>query len=242
MELLDTLEARAGTVCVVGAGGKKTTLYALAKHAADGGSEAVVTATVRIPLFDPHVHEVVRTDDPAGAIEATTKWPLGVVPGRDGEDRYGGYPTEVVDAIADAAELVLVKADGARTREFKAPNDREPQLPASADVVLAIASVQAVGQPLTEAAVHRPERVSAIAGIEPGARIEPEHVAAVLASPAGGLKGVPDDATVIPLLNKADDERWASVGREIAAEIHARADVPKVVIASMVTDRIVDVV
>lgn len=245
MELLDALDARSGVVCTVGAGGKKTTLYTLAGRAAADGIETVLTATVRIPLFDPHVREVVTTDDPVGAIEAAEAWPLGVVPARDGEDRYGGYGTDVVDevAAADVAELVLVKADGARTREFKAPGDREPQIPASADVVLPIASVQAVGRPLTEAVVHRPERVSAVADLEPGERIEPEHVAAVVASPEGGLKGVPGGATAIPVLNKVDDREWESLAREVAAGIHERADVPRVVLTSMTADEpVVDVV
>jgi len=55
-----------------------------------------------------------------------------------------------------------VKADGARTRLLKAPNEREPQIPASADRVVPVASAGAVGEPLTAETVHRPERVAAI--------------------------------------------------------------------------------
>lgn len=238
MDLTDALPT-GGLTCVVGAGGKKTTLYALA-NALD---RAVVTATVRIPIFDPHVARVAVTDDPASAIERNNEWPLGVVPEREFEDRYRGYDREVVADLARETDAPLfVKADGARMREFKAPDEREPQLPRNASTVLPIASVHAVGKPLDDGVVHRPERVAAVAGIETGEEITPEAVAAVLASPEGGLKGVPEDATAIPLLNKVDAEGDEPIAREIAHEIHERADVERVVLARMAESEVVDVI
>lgn len=245
MEVLDALSARSGVVCVVGAGGKKTTLYTLADEARSEGLDPVVTATVRIPIFDSQVARVCVAERPVTALSENDSWPLGLVPERDREDRYAGYPREVVDRIwaAGESDVVLVKGDGARTRELKAPGENEPQIPNSADVVLPIASVQAVGEPLTEEIVHRPERISEITGLQLGERIGSGDVAAVLASPAGGLKAVPDGATVVPLLNKVDDEEWATIGREIADRIHNRADLPRVVLASMIAEQpLVDVI
>jgi len=82
-----------------------------------------------------------------------------------------------------------VKADGARTRLLKAPNEREPQIPASADRVVPVASAGAVGEPLTAETVHRPERVAAITDAAVGDEITPELVGRVLAHEEGGLKG-----------------------------------------------------
>ena len=238
MELTEALPTE-GLTCVVGAGGKKTTLYALA-NALD---RAVVTATVRIPIFDPHVARVVVTDDPIKAIEENDDWPLGVVPEREFEDRYRGYDRETVEELAERTDVpILVKADGARMREFKAPDEREPQLPRTTDTVIPIASVHAVGKPLDDAVVHRPERIAAIAGLEPGEEITSEAVAAVLASPEGGLKDAPDGATVIPLLNKVDDSEDERVARGIADGIHERADVERVVLARMADAEVVDVI
>jgi len=231
MTLADALSARRGVICVVGAGGKKSTLYALARRL----DRAVVTATVRIPIFDQHVADVVVTDTPVAALERTTDWPVGVVPDRDRDDRYLGYDPGVVDAIrdSDVADTVLVKADGARMREFKAPGDREPQLPATADTVLPIASVHAVGEPLTEEFVHRPERVAALTGLELGDTIRPSDVATVLTSERGGRADVPDGATVVPVLNKVDDSALETVAREIASDILSRSTVPRVVLTQL---------
>ncbi len=238
MNVVDALAADAGTLCVVGAGGKKTTLYALANRL----ERAVVTATVRIPIFDQHVETVHVTADPVTALEDAS-YPLGLVPGQEGENRYRGYERATVDALAAIHDgPVLVKADGARMREFKAPDDREPQLPSTTDVVVPIASTHAVGRRLTDQVVHRPERVAALTDLAVGDRITPDAVARVLSSQTGGLKGVPEGATVIPLLNKVDDADDERIAREIAATIHERADVPRVVLARMADATVVDVV
>ncbi|MFC6989612.1 selenium cofactor biosynthesis protein YqeC [Haloplanus sp. GCM10025708] len=238
MDLVSALEAETGLVCVVGAGGKKTTAYALATRL----DRAVVTATVRIPIFDAHVARVVVTDDPVDALRDVDEWPVGLVPERERDDRYRGYPRETVTALGATGHPVIVKADGARTRLLKAPNEREPQLPATADTVIPIASVRAVGELLDEETVHRPERVAALTDRELGAEIRPVDVARVLASRDGGLKRVPARATVVPLLNMVDTPELEAVGREIAAEMLDRTDVPRVVLARMNAPEIVAVV
>ncbi|MFB6184702.1 MAG: selenium cofactor biosynthesis protein YqeC [Haloarculaceae archaeon] len=250
---IESALAADGTVAVVGAGGKKTTMYALA----DRIDRSVVTATVRIPIFDDHVADVAVTDDPVAAVEEATvegaaTWPLGVVPEREREDRYLGYDPAVVDdlAAADLADAILVKADGARMRQFKAPGDREPRIPADVDTVIPIASARVVGEPLDDDHVHRPERVAAVADVELDEELRPEHVAAVLASADGGLRDVPAGATVVPLVNMVDDADLATVGREIATGILDRVadadrdvSVPRVVLARMIDDDpLVDVV
>ncbi len=241
MTLANALAANGGLTCVVGAGGKKSTLYTLA----DRLDRAVLTATVRIPIFDRQVASVVVTDDPVAELATrqatdTGEWPLGLVADREGTDRYVGYEPAVVDAIAatDAPANVLVKADGARTRLLKAPGDHEPQLPASTDTVLAIASVHAVGEPLDEGVVHRPERVADVTGRHLGDEIQPIDVATVLTSPEGGLKDVPTDATYIPVLNMVDDDADLTVARDIAGEMLDRDTdrVSRVVLTSMIAD------
>jgi len=239
MDVVDALSARQGTICVVGAGGKKTTMATLAERL-DG---AVVTATVRIPLFDSWVERVVVTDDPVDAIETAKERPLGVVPSRERPDRYRGYDPAIVDRFADVDAPVIVKADGARMREFKSPDDREPQLPSTATTVIPVASVHVVGEPLDEERVHRVDRVAELTGLEPGEVIETADVATVIASEDGGLKDVPQGATVVPLLNKVDDAALAATARQVADEILDSADVPRAVLAEMRSeDPLVDVV
>lgn len=232
--------AAEGVVAVVGAGGKKSTLYALAADL----ERAVLTATVRIPPFEGHVDRLAVTEDPVTVVEANEPWPLGVVPGRDGDrDRYLGYDTGTIDDLAAATDVpILVKADGARRRWFKAPADDEPQVPEAADVVVPVASVRAVGEPLDEDRVHRPERVAALTDLAVGDAIRPADLATVLTHEAGGLKGVPAGASVRPLLNMVDDADLAAIGRDIADAVVAHPRVDAVVLGRMDLRTVVDVI
>lgn len=239
MNLRDAFEPD-GVVAVVGAGGKKSTLYALATAL----ERAVVTASVRIPIFDGQVAEIRVTDTPAEAVGNVDEWPIGLVPGRDGErSRYLGYGTEVIDRLAAATDVpILVKADGARTRLFKAPDDDEPQVPASTDLLVPIASVQAVGKPLDPEHVHRPERVADLTGLSIGDRIDPSDIVTVLTDERGGLKGAPDGARVVPLLNMVDDEELEAKARPIATELLSEPRIERVVLGRMDRGRVVDIV
>ena len=245
MNVVDALAAADGTTCVIGAGGKKTTMAALAERL----DRTVITATVRIPIFDEWAGRVVVTDRPVETVEAALgrsdagEWPLGVVPEQEREDRYRGYDPETIDRLGESDVPILLKADGARMRRFKAPDDHEPRLPATADTVVAIASAHVVGEPLSEELVHRVPAVSRITGLEPGDEITAADVAAVLASDRGGRKDVPSGATYVPLVNIVDDADREGKAVEVVAEIHDRIDVPRVVLAEMrADDPIVDVV
>lgn len=233
MDLADALDAEGATVAVVGAGGKKSTMYRLAGEVA----RTIVTATVRIPPFDPHVARVVVDPDPVGALEvaAPTDWPLGLVPAREGDDRYRGYDPEAIDRLVEATSdaTIAVKADGARMREFKAPNDEEPRIPDRTDLVVPVASVHAVGRPLDDGVVHRPERVRALSGLALGEELTPEVVATVLAHPAGGGKDVPEGADLVPILNKVDDADLAETAREVAANLLDSSRIDRVVLTRL---------
>jgi len=231
MDLLEDLGLGSGTTAVVGAGGKKTTIYSVAPRI----GRAVVTSTVRIPIFDEHVADVRTTRDPLAALRAVEKWPIGLVPERE-DTRYLGYDPAVVSEMAEqgTADAILVKADGARNREFKAPGENEPRIPDGADRVLVFASVHVVGEPLDEELVHRPERVRDITGRDLGEPVQAEDVARVLASERGGLKNVPEGAEVIPVLNKVDDDDLEATARSIAERVLAESPIERVALARMI--------
>jgi probable selenium-dependent hydroxylase accessory protein YqeC len=105
-----------------------------------------------------------------------------------------------------------------------------------------VASVRAVGEPLGDDHVHRPERVVALTDLEPGEAVRPRDVATVLTHPEGGLRGVPDGATVRPLLNMVDDADLEATAREIAADMDAHDRIDAVVLGRMDLRQVVDVV
>lgn len=210
MYLTDALGlAERELVAFVGAGGKKTAMGRLVTEADTRNLAVGYTTTVGMP--PPDYPLVVAP--PARIVDELEERPSPIAfaservsnPERV-DEKVRGFSPATIDRLFESGRFdrLLVKADGARMREFKAPGDGEPPIPPASTVVVPVASVRAVGEPLSAAVVHRPERVTAITDLPEGEPIRPETIGAVIASPRGGLKNVPETASVVPIVNKAD--------------------------------------
>lgn len=215
-------------VAFVGAGGKKTAMQRLV---AEGDDRAVgYTTTTHMPpppdlplvLAGPDAIEEALDGAPHPVAFASERVPD---PDRAAE-KVRGFAPSVIDRLArtDRFEWLLVKADGARRRSFKAPDADEPAIPSTSTTVVVLASVGALGQPIEESTMHRPERIASIAGVPMGDRLTVETMARVLASDDGGLKGMPAGADAFVLLNQADTPALRSDAREVLVEIFAATD------------------
>jgi probable selenium-dependent hydroxylase accessory protein YqeC len=223
--LLDCLAARAGLVCAVGAGGKKSTLYRLVQaHASAGTSRVGLSTTVLTAPPPPSLGGVrliakaseLRRSVPSAAADS----PLVIFAEASPKlGRLGGVPPDQLAELHRRArfDVTLVKADGARMRLIKAPAEDEPALPPGTTTVLAVVSIKAIGQPLNETIAHRPERVAAVTGAVPGELLTVSHLARLLASDAGALHRA-GQAEVVPIVNMVDDDAQRALAREVARE------------------------
>lgn len=202
-------------VALVGAGGKSSTMYALARQAADAGERAVVTTTTHI-LPHPRLPLAGSLEELEGLLETHPVVTLGRYDQR-GKLTGAGEP----GSCLAWAQAVLVEADGAKLRPLKAPADHEPVIPPGVHAVVAAAGMDCLDRPLEEVC-HRPERVAALLGVGPGHLITPADVADILASPLGGRKGVGEAVAFRCLLNKADDPRRRAGAEEIRALLARR--------------------
>ncbi len=247
---LDLLAAQRGLVCAVGAGGKKSTLYRLVEaHLAVGTSRLGLTCTVAMAPPPPSLGEPVIAVGAklacALAAHGRGRRVLVYAQSSPKPGRVGGVPpADLTRLHADGGfDVTLVKADGARMRWIKAPAAAEPLLPPGVTTVLALVSAKIFGQPLSEAVAHRLERVAAVTGAKPGEPLSPEHVARLLTSEQGALKGV-GDATVVPIINMVDDQTRLAAAREAARQALRRSGrFARVVLTRMTaSDPVIEVV
>ncbi len=203
--LLDALGIQRGeTVALVGAGGKTTTLQRLVAEIRTRGQTVLTTSTVHMfELKGGAPHAFVVEPDPARLRAMLpgllAEWGHVRVAGeRLRADKIRGLDPATVGALraTPGLDYLLVEADGARHRSLKAPAAHEPVLPPGVDRVLLVVGLDILGQPLGEETVHRPDEVAALTGLATGDPITPDAVAAVLTSPAGGLKDISPDAAV----------------------------------------------
>lgn len=228
------------TIALVGAGGKTTTAWRLLGELSAGGWPVIFTTTTRI--FRPREARLLLAAHPdlAELAQRLAEEPVLVLAAAHGERgdpahaarcpysaepaKLVGLQASVVDSLAGALPGVtwLVEADGAKGRLLKAPAEHEPVVPAAVDRVIAVAGLGALGLPLDEQTVHRPERAARLLGVPTGTPITPALFARLIAHPAGGLKGLPACAEVVVLLARWDgppcDEEAAEVARRLLSE------------------------
>jgi molybdenum cofactor cytidylyltransferase len=228
--LPDALEVTRGdVVSLVGAGGKTTLLFRLARGLAADGWRVVVTVTTHLGReqsdLAPYHLACEGVEDVSSALKAALgRWPIVLVTGRpvEGGQRWGGVSPEWVAEAAriPGVDAVLVEADGARGLSLKAPAPYEPAMPPCTTLLVPVAAVDAVGRPVSEAA-HRPERVARLTGLGLSDRITARAVAAVLSDPEGALKGRPVGARVRVVINKVESPAEVGAGREVAEQVLA---------------------
>jgi probable selenium-dependent hydroxylase accessory protein YqeC len=223
MNFFDALSIRHGdVVALVGGGGKTSAMFALGNEAKDRQLKTVLTTTTRIYCPNDTEFAVVVAHDPEELFKQVhnklTALPL-VIAGADidRDNKLVSLEQSLVPGLlAAGADLVVVEADGAAHKPFKAPADHEPAVPDATTVLIPVVGVDCLGRSLYPENVHRPEQVAKIAGISIGQTITPEVVARVLAHPQGFRKGLPDNCRWIPFINKVESRQDLELARKVA--------------------------
>jgi len=220
MRLVEGLQITAPAVlAIVGAGGKTTTLFRLAREIE---GPVFVTTTTHLgveqgALADRHV--ILSDSDNFLQFLHVPNEKVTLFSGEPtSEPRLPGIGKGRLETLCEFClerkVSLLIEADGARGLPLKAPTSHEPAIPEWVNAVILVAGMQGLGKPLTAEYVHRPEQFSRLSGLGQGERITPEAISKVMLDPEGGLKNIPAGARQIVLLNQADsDELKAHAGK-----------------------------
>lgn len=218
--LLDALGVDGGIVAAIGAGGKKSLLYAVA---AASRKRVAWTTTVHSPkpprwtgmeINVADADELLRRAAERGDARVRAFFQPSEKTGR-----LAGLDVQQVEALHAAGDfgLTLVKADGARMRGIKAPKPGEPVLPTSTRRILVVISAAVLGEPLDDRIAHRPERIARITDAAIGAPLRPSHFARLFSHEHGLLQGT-SGFDVCAVINQVDN-----ASRRDDAETAARA-------------------
>jgi probable selenium-dependent hydroxylase accessory protein YqeC len=217
-------------VAAIGGGGKMTLLLSLGAEWAGAGGRPLLLPTTRLADHAERGVPGVRT---VVLPAARTAWPpvgfLGgelLVVGRKGE-RPNMLESIHVDEIGplveqSKADLVLLKADGARGRSLKAHDSEEPVVPLDTGLVVAVAGIDAWGMPLDAEHVHHDALFAERAGMEIGDRLEDDAFYAALADPAGYRACLPPSARYVVFLNQVDRPVRVAVAQRLAEGLNER--------------------
>ena len=170
-ELRGLLGVTRGVTAVIGSGGKTSLLYRLAEELRTCGTVLLATTT-----------HIIRPPQYPFAETATQ---LRAALAAEGAACAGSYTPEgkltspAFDGWEQAADFVLVEADGSKRLPAKAHETWEPVLPPQRRRTICVLGASAFGQPIRQAA-HRPALFAQLAGVPWSAAITPEMAARVI--------------------------------------------------------------
>ena len=170
-QLRELLGVGRGVTAVMGSGGKTSLLYQLAEELRPCGT--VLLATTTHIMRPPQYPFAGTAEELAAALAA------------HGAACAGSYTPEgklTAPAFAgwqQAADFVLVEADGSRRRPLKAHALHEPVIPPCTRQVICVVGLSGLHRPVSEV-VHRPELFCPLVGCTPEDEATPERVARAL--------------------------------------------------------------
>lgn len=232
MRLADALRVQRGDmVAFVGAGGKTSALFRLAHELRADGWRVIGTTTTRLARHEiQHVPCSIAVG--AGTSPATVRACLDehgflfLYSSEDlKRDKIIGLAPETLSTLVDAvnSDVLLIEADGSRRLPLKAPRGNEPVLPEDVSLVVPVAGIDALGQPLDEAHVFNVARIIDRYGFPEGEPLLPPWMALTLRDPELGLRGVPEPARVVGLLNKVPLNGYERARARVVAQIMLRS-------------------
>ncbi len=216
-------------ISMVGAGGKTTLMFALARELALDKGCVITTTTTKIlePLPSESPFLLMAKDEEALLklfLQNTGKYKhITMAREKLASGKLDGINPELVMKLSNLAQVsyVIVEADGAARRPLKAPNATEPVIPDNTSLVIPVVGVDAIGRPLNDENVFRSEIASRLLGVPLGTIISADLAALLITQPQGIIKGSPPGARVVPFINKMDLDKGLLKGRDLASKILA---------------------
>jgi molybdenum cofactor cytidylyltransferase len=196
---------RGDVVAFIGAGGKTSALVALGHELAEMGWRVLVTTTTHIDREQIRLMpNVLPVSASSGEIStALAGGGFVFLHGEIDEEMVAGIAPDEVRSLLDRvdSDVMLVEADKAFGRLLKAPRTGEPAIPAEVSLVVPVVGLGVLGQPLDAVHVHNAEAINAKYGFGMGTRVKSPWVAQVMRDRDLLMRGVPDDARVVGLVN-----------------------------------------
>ena len=154
------------SVAIVGGGGKTSLMFTLAAEFLLRGEKIVSTTTTKVWKWqaDQSPCTVFYNNNPEylkNLKQGLEKHGHVFFGGQTLESgKTDGIPSSILDNVSREpwVDRVIIEADGSAGRPLKVPSDREPVIPLSTSVVVAMIGLDALGKPLSPDVAFRIER------------------------------------------------------------------------------------
>ncbi|MCP4113303.1 MAG: putative selenium-dependent hydroxylase accessory protein YqeC [Desulfobacteraceae bacterium] len=236
-----------GVISLVGAGGKTTLMFRIARELSKAGETVLTTTTTKIfmPSQDQSQHVIISAsyEEVVDRAKFLLENTLHVSAGSgltSSSEKLVGFQPESIDKLwrAGIFRWILTEADGAARRPLKAPASHEPVIPGSTKWLIGVVGLDAAGKKLDKTWVFRPEIYADITRLSHGDIITEESIALAIAHESGIMRGAGSECKKFVFLNKADIPGGLMAGQRIAEFIRKqnKSGLKRVIIGSALHD------
>ena len=234
-------------ICFVGAGGKTTSLFRLAKELKEYEKRVLVTTTTAMYSPDENLCDEVICNITENRHVITKRInPCICALGRKiaADNKLLGVNKEYITQLflEEVFDYILVEADGSRQRSIKVPGAHEPVIPDGTTTTVGVVGLDILGTQISNTLVHRPEKFCWLTDKKIGDIIDGESITKLVLEPEGLFKTVPSGARKYVLFNKADNRDRVKAAMGVISEIRRKAfNSLNFIIADMLKGRIIKV-
>jgi molybdenum cofactor cytidylyltransferase len=212
-------------ISIIGAGGKTSLMFALAKELAGNGSKIITATTTKI--WEPTTEQsavIVLEKDVDQLLKKTAALlrqhnHVTVSPEKLGNGKLDSINIGLTARLAEICDYLIIEADGAANHPIKAPAANEPVIPENTTLHIPVIGLDAISKPAIADNAFRLPAFLEVTGLKEGDIIDIAAVVRLFTGRDGMMKNVPHQARVVPLLNKTDISGGAEKGKSLARAI-----------------------
>lgn len=242
--IIDTLQLPGqGLISVIGAGGKTSLMFRLAKELENSGKRVLTTTTTKIfmplpsqspfTIIDSSIEELIKKS--ASRLKRFLHFSAGKKYD-PATEKLEGFAPDLICQLWQAGlfDWIIVEADGARQKPIKATASHEPVVPEDTTHLILVTGLDAVGKPFNETHVHRAKLFSQNTGLPLGETMDEKSMAISIAIEIKKAGDLGHTLSNFVFLNKADNPDKINSGQKIAELLQTNKIIHRIITASLI--------
>ncbi len=233
---------KTGVISLIGAGGKTSLMFHLAKELSKSKNRVLTTTTTKIFMPKPFQSPDTIIENDVDKLIQKAKINLKNFSHFSAGSKYDpvskkliGFNPDIIKQLWQTRlfDWIIVEADGAKQKPLKASGPHEPVIPKNTTHLILVTGLDAVGRILDDDSVHRSKIFSNNTGVGMGELINEQSIAASINFEIRKAESFCCPVLNFVLLNKADTLGRAASGKKIAKLLKKIEKIEKIITISL---------
>lgn len=210
-------------ISIVGAGGKTSFLFKLAKELKQNNYKVLVTTTTKIYVPPKEDYDFACLKEEQFFKYASMKSPGIYVYGMgvNLENKIIGIEENILNELMPYFDYILIEADGAKEKGIKGWNQFEPVISKKTTKTIGILDIQTIGMEICKENVHRSKIFCGITQAQEGESIKIEHLSRLISHQQGLFKGAVGEK--ILFINKIEHPYYLGITKQLIQKVNKQS-------------------